>query len=171
MLRALAMISVFLGCTYWGIRASSLLRLRRDTLSAFKSSVNHLCSRMSYSAQPLALLAEQAKTKETEVFWSLFSKRLAIEDDVSTAWKSAMEYARENDAGFASLKIQELRIFEDYAKGLGSSDSTMQTKNGAWLQQRLDSVMSEANDAYNRKGRMFRSIGILTGVAAALLLW
>ncbi len=171
MLRALAMISVFLGCAYWGIRASSLLRLRRDTLSAMKSSINQLSLRMDYTAQPLALLANQTKTPETEVFWTLFAQRLEAGDDVPTAWSKAMEHSRENDAGFATLKENELRVFEEYAQGLGSSNSTLQIKNAAWLQQRLDSIMNEAHEAYSRKGRLFRSLGILTGVAAALLLW
>ena len=91
--------------------------------------------------------------------------------DVPLAWQQAMELARSEDAGFASLEKGELDALYEYALELGRSDGKNQAKNAALLQKRLEELCEQAQAAYGSKGRMYRSVGILTGLAAAILLW
>lgn len=171
MLRAFAMLIVFFGCSYLGVRASSALRLRRDMLRSMQSGIGRLSMWMDYTAQPLAVLARRTKTADTEVFWEMFAKQLKENADVVTAWQQAMAHARAREPGFAALKESDLCVLEEYAQGLGGSDRKTQAKNTALLQQRLETIVQEAQDAYGSKGRMYRSVGILSGLAAAILLW
>ncbi len=171
MLRAFAMLIVFFGCAFLGSRASSGLRLRRDTLRAMIGCINRLSIWMEYAQEPLSTLARRAKSEETAIFWDTFSKKLKNAGDVELAWQQAMEYAREQDAGFAALENAELNALYEYAQGLGKSDGKSQAKNAALLQQWLEELCTQAQAAYGSKGRMYRSVGILTGLAAAILLW
>lgn len=171
MLHAIAMLSVFAGCAFIGIRASSALRLRKDTLRAMMDALHRLSMWMEYTAQPLRTLARKAKTEETAAFFDAFAKYLKIDEDVPAAWKRAMEDARAKDVGFASLQEEELSILEEYALTLGGSDRETQAKNAALAQQRLGAVLKEAESTYISKGRMYRSVGILSGIAIAILLW
>ncbi|HWR23041.1 MAG TPA: stage III sporulation protein AB [Feifaniaceae bacterium] len=171
MLHVLAMMSVFAGCAFIGVRASSALRLRKDTLRAMADALHRLSMWMDYTAQPLRALARKAKTEETAAFFDAFAKYLKTDEDVPSAWKRAMEDARSNDAGFASLHEAELNILEEYAGTLGGSDRETQAKNAALAQRRLEAVLKEAEEIYASKGRMYRSVGILSGIAVAILLW
>ena len=171
MLHAIAMIAVFGGCAFIGIRASSSLRLRKDTLRAMVDALHRLSMWMEYTAQPLKALARKAKTEETEAFFEAFARALKTDEDVPAAWKRSMEQARAEDAGFASLKEEELSILDEYAQSLGASDRDTQAKNAALAQQRLNGVLREAERIYTSKGRMYRSVGILSGIAVAILLW
>ena len=171
MLHIIAMLSVFAGCAFAGIRASSNLRLRKDTMRALLDALTRLSMWMEYTAQPLKSLAKKAKTEETAVFFDAFIKALRTEADVLSAWKTAMEQARREDAGFCALHEEELAILEEYAQSLGGSDRETQGKNAALAQQRLGAVLKEAENIYKSKGRIYRSIGVLSGIAVAILLW
>ena len=171
MLHAIAMLSVFAGCALIGVRASSALRLRKDTLRAMADALHRLSMWMEYTAQPLRALARKAKTEETAAFFDAFAEYLKTDEDVPSAWKRAMEDARAENEGFASLHEDELAILEEYAQTLGGSDRDTQAKNAALAQQRLGAVLKEAEGLYLSKGRMYRSVGILSGIAVAILLW
>ncbi len=165
------MLIVFFGCAYLGARASSGMRLRRDTLRAMIGCISRLSIWMEYAQEPLATLSRRAKTEETAIFWDAFAKELKSMADVPLAWQQAMELARSEDAGFASLEKGELDALYEYAQELGRSDGKNQAKNSAFLQKRLEELCEQAQAAYGSKGRMYRSVGILTGLAAAILLW
>lgn len=171
MLRTFAMLIVFFGCAFLGSRASSGLRLRRDTLRAMIGCINRLSIWMEYAQEPLYKLARRAKSDETAIFWEAFSKKLKSAGDVELAWQQAMDHARGQDTGFAALEEEELNALYEYAQGLGKSDGKSQAKNTSLLQQRLEELCTQAQNVYGSKGRMYRSLGILTGLAAAILLW
>ena len=171
MLHAIAMLSVFAGCAFIGVRASSTLRLRKDTLRLMTDALHRLSLWMDYTAQPLRALARKAKTEETAAFFDAFAGYLKTDDNVPSAWKRAMDDAREQDAGFASLQAEEIAILEEYAETLGGSDRDTQARNAALVQHRLGAVLKEAESIYTSKGRMYRSVGILSGIAVAILLW
>ena len=171
MLRILAMLTVFLGCAFAGARASAALRLRRDTLRALFDGLTRLAMWMEFTAEPLAVLAKRAATQETEAFFGRFAGLLATEDDVLSAWTLAMEGARKEHAGFAALREEELQALDEYARCLGGGDRETQRKNTELLKQRLTAALEGAEAAYTRKGRMYRSVGLLSGIAAAILLW
>lgn len=171
MLRILAMLTVFLGCAFAGARASGTLKLRRDTLRALFDGLTRLSLWMEFTSEPLAALAERAATEDTEPFFGRFAQSLCTESDVPSAWALAMEGARKEHAGFAALGEEELTALSEYARCLGSSDIGAQAKNAALLRERLTCALEKAQAAYAAKGRMFRTLGVLTGIAAAILLW
>lgn|GEM_PF-514590 len=171
MLRALAMLSIFLGCTFLGTRASNALRFRRDTLRALLDGLTRLSMWMEFTLEPLAVLAKRAASEETAVFFNEFAELLSTESSVPSAWAQAMENARRKNAGFAALGEEELLALAEYARCLGGSDKETQVKNTALLRQRLTAALGEAEAAYTSKGRMYRSVGMLCGIAVAILLW
>lgn len=170
MLRMLAVIAVFGGCALLGMRAAASLKHRQETLSAMLYGFHQLAMWMDYTAEPLTKLIRRCRRPASGVFWDAFTKALEDANHVPDAWNMAMEQARNEDRGFASLEEPELQAMAEFAEGLGNSDRTTQARNAALLQQRLAEILKEAQAIYGRKGRMYRSMGILSGIAAAILL-
>lgn len=170
MLRAVAMVAVFSGCVWLGVRASSSLKARRDILKALMASFNQLALRMEYTMEPLASLALHCKNEETELLFDAFAASLARQASTHAAWVEAMEEARWSDAKFASLEGPELQVMEEYARSLGEGGQEAHIKNAVLLQKQLASIAENAEKNYTGKGRMYRSMGILSGVAVAILL-
>lgn len=170
MLRTLALLGI-VGCCAWvGFRAEGRLKRRYDTVRAMLANISALTMCMQYTARPLSELVQECKTDKTAVFWERFAEELN-RNTVAVAWPLAMRHARERDGGFMSLQQEELAMFEEYARGLGGSDRYTQSKNAAMLEKRLDHVVSASLDTYSRKGRIYRSMGVLGGIAVAILLW
>lgn len=171
MFKVLILMAAFGGCTLLGFRSANNLRLRHETVQALMVSSRQLAMLMDYTAQPLDVLAQKLARGTTVRFWSLFAKALHNSDNVLNAWRTAMEQARSSDVGFAHLEQEELQILEDFAASLGTTDRKTQRSNVKLLQKRLDDVLEQTQEIYQRKGRMYRSMGVLCGLAAAILLW
>ncbi|MDR1619238.1 MAG: stage III sporulation protein AB [Clostridiales bacterium] len=170
MLRALVVVAVFLGAVTTGALASNRLRLRQNTLKAMLASVNHISMRMEYTLEPLAALAHACKNDTTAVFFDAFAEKLKTEPNAHAAWADAMCYAKSVDPGFASLHREESKAFEEYALVLGRSGYRQQHKNASLLQEQLALIVSKAQEENLKKGRLYKSLGVLGGIAVAILL-
>ncbi|MDL2258532.1 stage III sporulation protein AB [Eubacteriales bacterium OttesenSCG-928-K08] len=171
MFRLLAILGIVAGSVYMGIHASLKLKHRREIILALENDIMQLSIGMDFLAKPLAELTLRFCSPATEIFWAAFRDELKLEGDVPKAWQNAMNTAKKQDAGFAALKKEELKILEEYAQSLGASDRTAQLKNATMAQKRLDAVGGEAKEEYDRKGRLYLSMGVLCGIAIAILLW
>lgn len=170
MLRLMAVIAVFGGCTWAGIRACTRLKERAGLLAALRADIRRLTLLMGYSAEPLSRLSERIAEGRTAAFWHAFGEELTGSADVPTAWEKAMVAAAKADSPFLTLLTEpERSILLDYAAGLGGSGQHTQRENARLLEERLSAVAEEAMAEYARKGRMYRTMGLLTGAAAALL--
>lgn len=67
---------------------------------------------------------------------------------------------------------QELRLFlEPLADSLGASDIDGQLMTLALAEEQLQELHRAAQEKYAQKGRLYRCLGILLGMSAALLIW
>lgn len=171
MLRAFVVICAFSGCALLGAKAAEGLRLRQLTLHALLHSFQLLSMRMEYAREPLASLIAYSTTADTAVFWERLRHYLKQgEKGVPAAWERAMAHARRTDPGFAALQAEELQAMEEYAAKLGACDYAAQARNAALLQKRLQAILLQAEQAYAGKGRMYKSMGMLSGIALAIVL-
>ena len=64
---------------------------------------------------------------------------------------------------------EERQILSELGSALGRSDAEGQLSLIEGLNERLKRITSAREEAYDRKGRMYRSVGILFGVMAGIL--
>lgn len=163
-------LAAFILSVIIGIRYSNTFKQRVETLRSMMDSLNRLSMRMDYTMAPILELVEYSKNENTEIFFDKFTEKVKTLNEIGLAWKEAMEYAQSSDSGFSSLKDEELNAFNEYAVNLGNNDYENQIKNINILKLKLNSILDEANDIYKKKGQLSRKMGILCGIAFALLL-
>ncbi len=170
MLRTLGLLGVFGGSAWIGVRAAWTLKLRYSTIAALSGCIQQLTLRMEYTLEPLCELCMKCKNEATALFFDMFVENLGRQINVKLAWQQAMAAAQKQDAGFAALKAEEVRVLEEYAEGLGASAYSVQAKRAELLRQRLRAIEEQAKSECLKKGRLYQSMGMLCGIALALLL-
>lgn len=171
MAKALAMICVFSFCTLTGLMYSSRLRLRYECLQSLISSLRQLRARMEYSALPLFELVKRIGDARSAALWDPFSFWLEKGDSVKQAWEKALEEASQNEKMFAMLKEKELAALSDFISSLGKHDLSTQQKGIGVIELQLQECLDEAKSELSKKGKLYSSIGMLSGLCGAILIW
>ena len=172
MIHVLTICAIAGGCTYIGMRAAARLKWRETIVFAMRSEIRQMMMWMEYSPKPLVELAAHCKSAQTELFWDQFTDILRTNRcDVPTAWAEAMRHAQTHHTGFSAMNAGDLKLLQDFAQTLGASGRDTQRKQAALFDESFQNAVACAQADYAQKGKLYRSIGILCGVAFAILLW
>ena len=85
------------------------------------------------------------------------------EDDLRQIWKNAVLSDRFFDA-------DERDILNDLGDLLGSTDLDGQLRGMDDIRSCIKSISAERIDCYRKKGRLYRSIGVLSGVSLGIII-
>ncbi len=170
MLKAAAALIVFGGCAAMGAWKARKLGQRLDVLSALLASVLRLATLLEYQNLTLAVAVREIGQATDRAFWEMFSQRLQTSHHTGAAWRWAMEKARADCAGFAALQREETEALEEFSRTLGSIDLESQKKSIARLQARLEEILHTVREKNEKQGKLYRQIGVLSGLALGLLL-
>lgn len=68
------------------------------------------------------------------------------------------------------LKAEERNILSELGRNIGKSNTEGETAVLALAQTRLESVLESASEEKKRKGRLYRTLGIMLGAAVGIML-
>ncbi len=128
-----------------------LLRQIRDMLRGFSL-------RMRYISPTVEELLSTAQCGFAEEIM----QRAAAGEDVRTAWHSSCERL--------PFSSEEQNILQEIGAQLGTSSTQEQLAMLAMYDERLTSLLVEADGKCTRLCRMYRTVGALVGAAAAVLI-
>lgn len=171
-MRYVLLCALSLGVALIGFFRASLLSGRKKLLDAFIASLTQLDLIIGYQALPLSDAAEKLAKLDTAVtcFWRELSKSLRGLKPVSAAWGEAMEAAKKENPTFCTLTQADCSVLADYAAGLGGSDRETQSRNTRLAIERLRPLTEQAGDLVQKRGKMYRSLGVLGAMAIFILL-
>jgi len=169
MLRSISVLGLFVCCVLMGNRASGRLRDRKSVLEAFLRDIQRISLLIDYTVMPLQNIVEKFSDSELSPFWIAFGKELLVVHNAEQAWNNAMGEVLKEQSLLSFLMKEELVVLSDFAKVLGKTDKHTQLLNISLLQKRLEVILADAQQQYQRKGRLYRSMGILCGAAISLL--
>lgn len=159
---------VFCACATAGLLKAGSLQKRVHELEAFLSVLALIANEIRYYAAPTAEILEKLDSSPEFHGLRLFGDcltRLRETRDISTAWTAALKAA----APGLALDEGDLEALAWFGAVLGSTDAQGQLANceryTALLAQRLESARQDQA----RRGRMYTSLGMLTGVFFCVL--
>ena len=117
-----------------------------------------------------AELGDQIPAPMNHLFTSAAHAMRSREHMVLTA-REAWQLSLQESIKRTSLKKQDMRILQDFGVNLGVSDKEDQRNHIRHAVKRLEQEESAARDEHGRYGRMFRSLGLLSGVLAVILMY
>jgi stage III sporulation protein AB len=97
--------------------------------------------------------------------------KLEANYDVQSAWEESLSYERDSGGAVCALKDGELLIMDEFIAQLGRSDRENQLANIEMAVERLGALYEEALEEQQKKGRMYRSVGLLSALAIIVLCW
>lgn len=162
---------VFVGCTATGMKLSTRLAERQRALSKLIEILLNLRNQICGLGIPLFSAFENIGKERIGGMWSeVFTEcgRIMEEQhmDAGEAWRMAI------DRGGGNLPFSESDWLEliDFGEMLGKSDRQNQESVLDLEKDNLEILEKKAMEAVNTKGKLYRNLGVLSGVAAVILL-
>lgn len=149
-----------------GIFASHKLRVHSEYCAKVRTFLCELDVLIRFSGDTLQALFDELSQRESLsglAFPTDASRRMNAGESFPCAWKSAVLSDKNADE---PLK----RLLLSFGESLGTSDVCGQQKNILRAEEELLGIQKSADNEYSRKGRLYRSLGLLGGITAALLL-
>jgi stage III sporulation protein AB len=159
--------SVILGFYY---AAREMLRIKE--LMEFKKALLILASEIEYTAAPLfeaAANISKRADKPASAFFADFASGLAENsgETVYRLWESAVEKHKRR----YSLAEEDWEALLAFGKTLGYLDKKMQLNAIDFTNRYIDEKTAALQVGCDKNKRMYRSLGMLGGVLAAVVLW
>lgn len=169
-MRLLLALSGFLLCAYAGWKKAKSLQLRTDLLYAMADDITRLLMDMDYSMLPLCELIARIQPCKAPAFWKTLLENIESNTKVADAWKNTLYLLKKTDKGFSMLSDEELTMIVDFGMALGTSDIVSQRKNAEMATNRLLAHAAEISAVLKAKGKAYGSLGVLSGLALAIVI-
>ena len=151
---ALISLSGFLmGCVY-----VQRLKLRRDFLREFSVFLSSLSTAVRYRSADIAVLVNSCG--------ELFS---FPEDDYSQPFSKMWQITIADFQKRWRLNGTDMALLREFGDGLGTTDVEGQLSHIALYQGMFSKQQSGAEDDILQKSKLYKSLGLLAGVSAALM--
>lgn len=153
---------VFFVCCGTGLLRSMRLRRRLELLSELRQMLAEFSVGISFTAPTLDELAQSA----CGIFGKLLRGCREELPDIKSAWERACQSLER----YSWCGAEEAGLLKSLGRSLGTSCAQGQLSLIALYAERLESLERSASEEYERKGKLFRSVGALAGAAAAVLI-
>ncbi len=164
-------IIVILSCTFLGFILSTDCRKRPQQLRELQSMLQMFENQISYLSDVISEAfgrISRVGSSETGIFFSRTIEILKEERSVSAsqAWENAVK----ENIKKTSLNKEDEDVLLTFGKMLGSSDLEGQIKNIRFTLEQLRLQERKAEESRSKNENMYRSLGILGGIAVVIVL-
>lgn len=170
MFRLIGAILVAGGAAAAGLLAAGRLKTRSEALSGLITSIDVIQSEIFFRLTPLPELIKLLEAQSAEPVKTLFSNCLKHLGDLgrrpfSAIWKQAVE-----ESGSLELKPGERKTLTELGTVLGRYDAEGQIKAIAYIRRRLENDLDASLREKENQGKLYRTLGAVTGAAVVIIL-
>lgn len=157
---------IFLGCTFLGMKKSKELYKREKYLRNIKTALKMLEGEICFSSNYLknAFFNIWRISETGDLF---YDAAIYLEEKNS---ESAWCYALSKNQKKLFLKDKDVEVLNVFSSDLGMSDTHQQEKNIKHIISLLDIQILQANEEYKKSSKLYRSMGVLSGIFFVILL-
>lgn len=164
-------ILILFSCTMCGFAYDMNEKKRVLQLDELFLGFNLLKSEIEYKLTPLIeALREVAIQSEHGVdkLFSIYAEKLEQKDEMNTKkmWKTTLTEVKIN----LRLKDEDFKLLESFGTISSHFDREVQHNNITWLLESLKEQKDNANDLYEKRSKLYKSMGILVGLSIVILL-
>lgn len=161
MLRTAAVLMVVCLSAGIGVNMAGRLRRRRDALRTACGCISRICLAIRHTNRPLSLILRglQEPVQLVEMAEAMDGGM-----EPSVAWAQAEEGLKD------CLTRGDMDEIGAFAAALGKSTRASQLALGDMAMEALSERLKEAEQLYLKKGRVYRTMGVLLGAGLAILL-
>lgn len=165
MIKIIGTVIVVAVGTAIGLLKSRSLSLRVKFLEEFLSFITYMETEIRYSSDSLYQIINRfSSTNESSLnFLSYCTEK---SHTFSDEWNESIKKISSE----VGLKETDIKLIKEFGAGLGISDIDGQIAHCEVNKTHLKSRLSDAIEERNKKGRLYRMLGICSGLTLALIL-
>lgn len=166
MLRITACLCIVIIGGVCGMAMSDKLKKRRDCCREVQALLTRISSLIRYREMNVYEIVSELR--ETSVTQKLkFIERLPISyetgEDFHDSWEKELR-ADEN------IPDEEKEVLISFGKTFGTSDTEGQLLSAEQASERIYDIEKQRSEEYLKKGKLFRSVGVLFGIMAGIMI-
>lgn len=162
---------IFLCCSYLGYIYGKIYSFRLENLIYLKQAIRVLETEIIYGATPLpeALLnvSKKSNHKISPIFKEI--RRDLISNKRGLVYNSFLSIEKDLYNKYY-FKKKEIETFMDLGRVIGTSDRNDQEKNFALTFTQIEEAVLEAKYEREKNEKLYRSLGIITGIGIIIIL-
>ena len=167
MLKLTGMLLLIAAGALTGFNKAAALTKRVRFFEDYISFITQIETQIRYSSQTLCVLLEDARApKALEPLIECFISRIESGEDFDKTWESAAQQIPA-DSGISK---QDRELVKRFGTGLGKTDMQGQESHCELCLREAICALEEARRDRDAKSKLYRSLGILSGAACALLI-
>lgn len=171
LLKFIGCLFVILSSTGIGFLISSGFRERVEDIRLLKTSIMMLETEISYSNTPLPDAFESVSRKSSGTASRIFQYAgKSLKSRTCSTVGEAFERALNSYSKSNSLSKEDLDILSSFGYSLGSSDVEGQVKSFRLVLKQLEAQEVKAEELRGKNEKMYKSLGVLAGLAVSILL-
>lgn len=164
-------IAVCLSCSLIGLYLSFRINYRSNDLSELKKALLMLKAEIEFSRNSLpvafGVLSERTEGKLSE-FFMLISVKMSEKsgEEASLIWKNAVS----EKLSKTYLEPDDIKCAERLGNVIGHPDSLLQLENIDMALAYIDETVSKLGSQNEKTSRMYKSVGVVSGVLITVVL-
>ena len=169
MLKVAGCLIIFFSCSILGFMKAFSYKERRTELEGIIEIMELLELEISYKKDSLSKTFKRVSLLKDCWFSNVISScgdYLEAQNSLTVSWENAVK----DNINTLPLNKEDIMILNDIPIGLGRSDVKGQEKVFRPILIRLRQRCGEASEQEKKQGRMFKSLGISSGIVIAIIL-
>lgn len=171
LLKFISSLGIFLTSTIIGHFYGQKFSSRLENLIYMKQCIKILETEIVYGATPLpdalSNVSRKGKSKVSYIFEEIKKDLLLNKPSYLSSSFSIVEDKMYSNLSF---KKEDVETFLSLGRVLGTSDRLDQQKNFALILNQMDGLISEAKEERAKNEKLYKSLGIITGIGIIILL-
>ena len=157
---------ICIACMYIGLIISNKYKNRVRDLKEFKGILNILNTKIRYTQEPIKEIAKDISDMNKTIVGSIFQELYFKLDDkrLEEAWNMSIEKFGNN------FSKEDKSILKSFGKMLGKTDLEGQISQVIQENEFLDIQINKAESERQKNEKLFKSLGIIIGIAIVIIL-
>lgn len=152
-------------CAYLGICKAKTYEIREKELKRIKSSLSFFKSKIEFTYEPIQEVFEQISKSvylhKDNIFLRTTEHMKSL--DINSAWNESIE---ENE----NFNSEDKEILKMFGKLLGKTDKSGQLSEIEITQEFIEKQIEKAEQEKIRNSKLYKTLGIISGVGIVIIL-
>ena len=165
-IKCIILFTIFLISSFLGIAFANKYKERVNDLRKVRSALNILKTKIEYTYEPLPQIFSEISDEFNDSIGDIFKTAGLKMQELSAgeSWKYAIKSSKTN------MKEEDLRVLENLEKLLGKTNIEGQLSEIELIEKFIIDQSKIAEDEQKKNEKMYKSLGIIAGLAIAIIL-
>lgn len=171
LIKALGSVLIMISSTLIGLLMAGKYKTRVQQLKGIQSHFQMIETEIFYTATPIIEVIEKLSRQSQQPLSNVYeeiNKNLKKKEGESlgTIWENAFERQK----NYTQFIKEDLEVIYFFGNILGTSDRQSQIKNAKLVQSQLKKLEEYAEKDWVKNEKLFRNLGILSGISIVIIL-